>query len=106
MLAGELGGATCTVERNAYGTQSDSFTHRLEVDGVGAVDAVFIRAPRIHDPGEGTVLARGREGEPVLVREKNMLLCTFHPELVTSSVHRLFLARTNDINASVSPMPS
>ena len=51
-------------------------------------------------------LADVAEGEPVLVREKNMLLCTSHPELVTSSVHRLFLARTNDINASVSQMPS
>ena len=91
LLAGDLGGASCTIERNAYGAQIDSFTHPLHVADVGEVEGVFIRAPRIHDAGGAHVLATGREGEPVLIREGNMLLSTFHPELVTSDVHKLFL---------------
>ena len=34
-----------TVRRNAFGRQVDSFEATVDVDGVGEVDGVFIRAP-------------------------------------------------------------
>src|SRR5437870_4371246 len=40
-----------TIRRNAYGRQVDSFEADVEVDGVGPVRAVFIRAPWVEDVG-------------------------------------------------------
>ncbi len=70
------------VERNAYGTQVDSFEAPLDADGPFAgLRGVFIRAPRIRRVGSGVdVLARHR-GEPVLVRAGAVWAATFHPEL-------------------------
>jgi 5'-phosphate synthase pdxT subunit len=70
------------VERNAYGTQRDSFVTVTDADApLDALPAVFIRAPRITRVGPGVgVLARVR-GEPVLVRGGRIWAATFHPEL-------------------------
>lgn len=81
------------VERNAYGTQLDSFT--AVVDGEGAfpdLAAVFIRAPRITRVGpEVETLAR-IAGDPVLVRRGPVWAATFHPELGDDDrVHRAWL---------------
>jgi 5'-phosphate synthase pdxT subunit len=66
------------VERNAWGRQLDSFE---ALDDEGQMPLVFIRAPRIRAVGaDVAVLARFR-GEPVLVRQGNLLGATFHPEL-------------------------
>jgi 5'-phosphate synthase pdxT subunit len=94
-----------TVERNAYGRQTESFIERIELDpsfgGAGKpYPATFIRAPRISAVGEGvTVLARSGDkktdplGEPVMVRKDNLLGLTFHPELTPSDtrIHEYFL---------------
>ena len=77
-----LGVLDATVERNAYGRQIDSqiVTEKTSLPG-GPLEMVFIRAPRLTDLGsEVDVLAR-RDGFPVLVRQKNILAATFHPEL-------------------------
>lgn len=86
-----------TAVRNAYGTQVDSFSAPVDAGaapGLEGVRCVFIRAPRLRDPGPGvTVLARV-DGEPVLVQEGNVLAATFHPELTDDDrVHRLLLAQ-------------
>ncbi len=77
-----FGALDIDVERNAYGTQIDSFAAPL--DGAGPLAGtlgVFIRAPRIRRVGPGvTVLAR-EGGDPVLVREGPIWAATFHPEL-------------------------
>jgi 5'-phosphate synthase pdxT subunit len=92
-----LGLLGATVERNAWGRQVDSFEARLEAPALGgALDAVFIRAPRFLslDPGV-QILARFR-GEPVLVQQGLVVAGTFHPELTRSrALHRhvLSLAR-------------
>ncbi|MGN6474742.1 MAG: pyridoxal 5'-phosphate synthase glutaminase subunit PdxT, partial [Mycobacteriales bacterium] len=39
-----LGGIDVTVRRNAFGRQVDSFEATVDVDGLGAVEGVFIRA--------------------------------------------------------------
>jgi len=82
--------------RNAYGTQVDSFV--APADAASGPEwrgmaCVFIRAPRLVDPGpEVEVLARV-DGEPVLVRQGRRLACTFHPELTDDPrVHAALLA--------------
>jgi 5'-phosphate synthase pdxT subunit len=81
------------IERNAYGRQADSFQAAVESDpAVGPLGGLFIRAPRFREVGAGvSVLARLR-GEPVAVREGQVLAATFHPELAKSTtLHRIFL---------------
>ena len=65
------------VTRNAFGRQCDSFEAMAD-DGV--LPLVFIRAPRITRVGAARVFATWR-GEPVLVRQGNVIGATFHPEL-------------------------
>jgi 5'-phosphate synthase pdxT subunit len=58
----------------------------------GKLEAVFIRAPRIRRLGPGVETLAHVDGEPVLVREGNILAATFHPELGGDQrVHRLFV---------------
>lgn len=70
------------VERNAYGRQVDSFIGEAEtaLEG-GPLEAVFIRAPKIKWVGAEVDVLAEVGGEPVFVREKNILAATFHPEL-------------------------
>lgn len=94
-----LGLLDATAVRNAYGRQLDSAVVTLsdldrEALGGDPLEAVFIRAPKLADlGGEIEVLAR-RDGDPVLVRQGNVVAATFHPELAADPrVHRLaFLA--------------
>jgi pyridoxal 5'-phosphate synthase pdxT subunit len=75
-----VGGLDVSVRRNAYGAQAASFETTLEADG-GPIDAVFIRAPLIvRTGGDVEVLAR-HDGEPVAVRQGNLIGTSFHPEL-------------------------
>jgi 5'-phosphate synthase pdxT subunit len=81
------------VERNGFGRQVDSFIAEADTtfDG-GPLEAVFIRAPRITRTGsEVEILARWKD-EPVLARQRNILVATFHPELTDDHrAHQLFL---------------
>jgi len=70
--------------RNAYGTQVDSFAAPADPDaaeGLEGLRCVFIRAPRLRDPGPGVEVLARVEGAPVLVRQGPVLAATFHPEL-------------------------
>jgi pyridoxal 5'-phosphate synthase pdxT subunit len=82
-----------TVERNAYGRQVDSFIAKTEMSQDNEpLEAVFIRAPRIVRVGSNVRVLARLEGEPVLVREQNIIAAVFHPELTDDTrVHRLFL---------------
>jgi len=74
------------VVRNAYGRQLDSFEAVSDVDGL---PLIFIRAPRITDVGAGVRVLATLRGEPVLAREGEVTVATFHPELTTDlRVHR------------------
>ncbi|MFC1655826.1 pyridoxal 5'-phosphate synthase glutaminase subunit PdxT [Patescibacteria group bacterium] len=84
------------IERNAYGSQLDSFEEDLVLNLDGEERhfyAIFIRAPKITGVGENIdVLAKNSMSEIVMAREKNMLVTTFHPELTDDSgVHQYFL---------------
>lgn len=82
------------VERNGYGRQADSFVGEVDAPSLGApLPAVFIRAPRIRRIGAGVERLGALRGEPVLVRQGNVVAATFHPELTGDDrVHELVFA--------------
>lgn len=86
------------VDRNAYGSQLDSFIGKLtdvnkEELGVDSLDAFFIRAPRIKQVGDAVLVLASHEGIPVMVRENNILVSSFHPELTEDgTVYEYFLS--------------
>jgi 5'-phosphate synthase pdxT subunit len=79
------------IERNAYGRQVDSFIADVEAPALGdPMPAVFIRAPRIRRTGQSVEVLGRHLGEPVLVRQENVVAATFHPELTPDRrLHRL-----------------
>jgi len=90
------GAVDVSVRRNGYGRQIASFESSVEVEGIGPVTGVFIRAPRIERVGEDvTVLATYDHGDgehPVLVRHGNATGCVFHPELARDDrIHQAFV---------------
>ncbi|MCR4404589.1 MAG: pyridoxal 5'-phosphate synthase glutaminase subunit PdxT [Candidatus Acetothermia bacterium] len=88
-----LGLIDIAVRRNAYGRQIDSFEEDLEIAGLGALRAVFIRAPKIERLGPNVQALAYHDGVPVLAREGNILVSSFHPELTGNlSLHRYFLS--------------
>ena len=80
-----------TIERNAYGAQMDSFETKIEFNGK-IIPAVFIRAPKILEVGDDVEIL-AREGyDIVAVREKNILITTFHPEITEDlTVYKYFI---------------
>jgi 5'-phosphate synthase pdxT subunit len=88
-----LGLIDIAVERNAYGRQVDSFIASVEESFDGrALEAVFIRAPKIREVGGNVEVLARLNSEPVLVRERSIVCSTFHPELTADDrVHRLFV---------------
>ena len=88
-----LGVLDCTAQRNAYGAQRESFEAEIEVPILGvSVSATFIRAPKIVSLGVGVEPLAWLDGEVVVVRQKRILACAFHPELAGEArLHRLWL---------------
>ncbi len=89
-----LGLIDISVHRNAYGRQVDSFEERLTFGELNVkVPGIFIRAPLITRVGHGVeVLISTQSGDPVMARQGNILVSTFHPELSESSaVHKFFV---------------
>ena len=95
-----LGVMDMLAERNAYGRQVDSFEANLDIAGLdgGPLRAVFIRAPRLAEPGPGVeVLAQLDDGSIAACRQGHMLATAFHPELTSDSrLHAYFLAMTEE----------
>ena len=88
-----LGRADLEVERNAYGRQVASFEADVELPGESdPFRGVFIRAPRARDVGAEVEVLAELDGEPVLLRDGDVLVAAFHPELTDDPrVHRRFL---------------
>jgi 5'-phosphate synthase pdxT subunit len=87
-----IGVLDATVHRNAYGTQVDSFEDDVEVDGVGTMHAVFIRAPVIESVGPGVDVLAIHNERAVVVRQDNIIAASFHPELAgEGGLHRLLV---------------
>jgi len=82
------------VARNAYGSQVMSFETDLSIPVLGTqpLRAVFIRAPIIKAIGPEVEVLASFEGNPVLVRQKQILAASFHPELTDDlRLHQYFL---------------
>jgi 5'-phosphate synthase pdxT subunit len=82
------------VARNAWGRQVHSF--EAEATGAGVLAGaeplplIFIRAPRITRVGEGVEVLATLDGEPIMVRQGNVIGAAYHPELTADRrVHRL-----------------
>ncbi|MHB1458170.1 MAG: pyridoxal 5'-phosphate synthase glutaminase subunit PdxT [Armatimonadota bacterium] len=94
-----LGLMDMSVLRNAFGRQVDSFESDLTINGIegGAFRAIFIRAPYAVESGKCTETLASCEGNPVLLKEGNLLGCAFHPELTDDTrVHMLFIDLVRD----------
>lgn len=82
-----------SIERNAYGSQKDSFIENIAVPSLGepALSCVFIRAPKISQVSPDVEILAHFQDLPVLVKYKNVLGATFHPELTEDlRIHKLF----------------
>jgi pyridoxal 5'-phosphate synthase pdxT subunit len=89
-----LGLVDVTVRRNAYGRQVDSFEADLDVGGVEhPVRGVFIRAPVVKDVGDDVRVLAALEGTPVVLEQGNLVVASFHPELVGESGLHAYLLR-------------
>jgi pyridoxal 5'-phosphate synthase pdxT subunit len=85
-----------TVRRNGYGRQIDSFEGPLDVrqsDGsIRPVNAVFIRAPKVERVGPSVDVLADIDSVPVLCRQGNVLVASFHPELSgDTGIHQRFV---------------
>jgi pyridoxal 5'-phosphate synthase pdxT subunit len=88
-----LGLIDIAVDRNAYGTQIDSFEAEIDVRGIGKhVPVAFIRAPKLTKVGKGVDVLAKRGDDPVLIRQGRVLASVCHPEARgETAIHRLFL---------------
>ena len=85
------------VDRNAFGRQRDSFETELDVEGIGSVNAVFIRAPAIMRTWGDCRVISEFEGVGVAAVQGKMMALAFHPELTADTrMHRYFLERLGD----------
>jgi pyridoxal 5'-phosphate synthase pdxT subunit len=83
-----------TARRNAFGRQLHSFEAELELNGLGPLRAVFIRAPWVDEHGDEVEVLAEIDGHPVAVRQGNILAVAFHPELTDErGLHRWLLDR-------------
>lgn len=72
------------VRRTAYGRQVHSTTDTIEVHfpaETAEIPATFIRAPLVTRTGSDITILSEWKNTPVLVRQKNLLAASFHPEL-------------------------
>lgn len=76
-----IGVLDVTVKRNAFGRQAQSFEETIELEEIGSVEAVYIRAPYISTVGTNVKVLGKRENAVVAVRQNNILATSFHPEL-------------------------
>ena len=89
-----LGIMDIETRRNAFGRQIRSFEADLDIPGVDGppVRAVFIRAPWVEVCGDDVEVLAEVDGHPVAVRQGNLLVISFHPEIAGEDrLHRLFL---------------
>ncbi|WP_396645105.1 pyridoxal 5'-phosphate synthase glutaminase subunit PdxT [Microbacterium sp.] len=92
-----FGGLDVRVQRNAFGSQTQSFETDLAVPVLGdpPVHAVFIRAPVVTETGQDAApLATLPDGRVVAVEQGNLLGLAFHPESTGETrLHARFLDR-------------
>ncbi len=86
------------VKRNGYGRQRESFEVdvflKFNLNNLNKTEkfhAIFIRAPVIEKVHKGEILAEF-EGKVIVVKDKNVIGLTFHPELTNDTkIYKYFL---------------
>ncbi|NPA84388.1 MAG: pyridoxal 5'-phosphate synthase glutaminase subunit PdxT [Crenarchaeota archaeon] len=80
------------VVRNYFGRQRESFEAELEVKGIGKFRGVFIRAPVIVPRSDSVAVLSEYKGEPVMVKQGNVIATAFHPELTSNTkIHEMLI---------------
>ncbi len=82
------------IQRNAYGSQLESFEEKIKIIGLKEkFNAIFIRAPIVKKIlSKKTQTLASVNNNPVLLKQKNILISTFHPELTNDTrIHELFI---------------
>jgi 5'-phosphate synthase pdxT subunit len=88
-----FGGLDVSVQRNAFGSQLESFEADIRFEGIEQpIHAAFIRAPIVLETGlDVSVLASLDDGRVVAVKQGNVLGISFHPEVTgETSIHEYF----------------
>ena len=77
-----LGLIDIEVKRNAYGRQINSFVGLgTGLLGIPPFEMVCIRAPEVAFVGKDVEVLVSLAGRPMLLRQNNIVVATFHPEL-------------------------
>jgi len=89
-----LGLIDIEVERNAYGSQLDSFIVKEKLTFLSnrAVELVFIRAPKIIRIGKGVESLYIVNGATVFAKNSTIMVTSFHPELTRSTLFHKYFA--------------
>jgi len=88
----KLGLADISIKRNSYGRQINSFEADINIKDIGNFKGIFIRAPVIKSFYNGIEVLAEHKNSPVMVKQNNLLITTFHPELANDvRVHQYFL---------------
>ncbi|QGG97043.1 pyridoxal 5'-phosphate synthase glutaminase subunit PdxT [Actinomarinicola tropica] len=91
-----FGAIDLAVRRNGFGRQVDSFEADLVLaapPGADPFHAVFIRAPVVERVGDEVEVLAAVDGSPVLCRQGNVIVSSFHPELSDDTrIHQLLVA--------------
>ena len=84
--------ADISIKRNDYGRQLESFEADLSIKGIGNFKGIFIRSPVIKSFYNGVETLSEHKNKAVMIRQDNILITTFHPELTNDTrVHEYFL---------------
>ena len=88
-----LGLLDASVLRNGYGRQLASDVCLVQTTlRDQPIEMVFIRAPILESIGPEVEVLAEFGGHPILVRERNILASTFHPELTNdATIHEYFV---------------
>lgn len=81
----------CSVQRNAYGRQKESFEAQVTFNGQ-THQVCFIRAPKITRIGTSVQAVALHDDEVVGVSNGNILGVTYHPEVLGTTVFHEFFA--------------
>lgn len=90
-----LGLIDIQIQRNAFGSQLDSFNATVDVPAVhpDPVPLTFIRAPKIVRLGTGVAPLLEIDGYYAAAEDRDTLVTVFHPELTPSLAFHLHFAR-------------
>ena len=93
-----LGIMDFTVNRNAYGSQIESFSDYLCLDFCEESDfhGVFIRAPKVLNMGKNIRILATYKKNPVMITDGRHCVTSFHPEIGTDfRIHNYFMELIN-----------